>query len=200
MVEATMKNLLWMSVLILCTTSSMAKHLPTSKSSLAPSHESLLRQNWAIDQMGLARIQNECELSKMVAQGLLSPLPTNKALRVSPSLPQERRYVTPFVVPFLLSLSEQFYNRFDKALVIDSAVRDVHTQKLLRKRNASAAPAEGDTASSHESGHTVDLSKRMTRAQLQWLRNVLSMYQAYSVVIVEEERHCIHIEIIGDIQ
>jgi len=38
----------------------------------------------------------------------------------------------------------------------------------------------------------------MPRGELQWLRNVLSMYQAYNVVIVEEERRCLHVQVIGE--
>ena len=167
-------------------------------SPLCPNRESLIRQNLVINQMGLERIQNEQEVSDMVAQGKLRALPITEALRVSPSLPQERRYVSPFVVPFLLSLSEQCYAKFGKPLTVDSAVRPKSVQERLRRINYSAAPVDGETASSHEAGTTFDLSKKMPKAQLQWLRNILSMYQAYNVVIAEEEKNCMHIQVIGE--
>jgi len=97
-----------------------------------------------------------------------------------------------------LSLSEQYYAQFHKPLVVDSAVRSKRTQGLLLRYNKGAAPVEGETASVHSTGTAVDLSKRMPRGELQWLRNVLSMYQAYNVVIVEEERRCLHVQVIGE--
>ena len=196
-----MRRLLCVWMLILCATLSQAKQRRGSKPTLtpiSPSRESLIRQNLCLDQMGIVRIQSEQELDEMVAQGLLSPIPITKALRVSPSLPQERRYVSSFVTPFLLSLSEQFYSKFGKPLVIDSAVRPRDVQERLRHTNYAAAPADGETASSHESGLTVDFSKRMTGAQLRWMRSMLIMYQATNVVIAEEERRCFHVEVIGE--
>jgi hypothetical protein len=169
---------------------------PKTKGSLAPSHESLLRQNICVDQMGLERIQNEQELSEMVAQGKLRALPVTEALRVSPSLPQERRYVLSFVTPFLLSLSEQYYAKFGIPLVIDSAVRSREIQERLRRTNRAAAPVDGETASSHESGCTVDLSKRMSRAQRQWLEAMLSYEVAMNHVIVENEKACYHVMVL----
>ena len=186
-------------LLMLCSgAEAKKKHSSSSSTSpISPSRESLIRQNLCLDQMGIVRIQSEQELDEMVAQGLLSPIPITKALRVSPSLPQERRYVSSFVTPFLLSLSEQFYSKFGKPLVIDSAVRPRDVQERLRHTNYAAAPADGETASSHESGLTVDFSKRMTGAQLRWMRSMLIMYQATNVVIAEEERRCFHVEVIG---
>jgi hypothetical protein len=75
-------------------------------------------------------------------------------------------------------------------------VRSKRTQGLLLRYNKSAAPVEGETASVHSTGTAVDLSKKMPRAQLQWLRNMLGMYQAYGVVIVEEEKNCLHIMVL----
>jgi D-alanyl-D-alanine dipeptidase len=97
---------------------------------------------------------------------------------------------------FLLSLSEAYRQQFGKALTVDSAVRPKSVQERLRRTNRAAAPVNGETASSHESGTTFDLSKKMPRAQLQWLRNMLGMYQAYDVVIVEEEKNCLHIMVL----
>jgi hypothetical protein len=174
-----------------------SRHQCTSKS-LKPTHESLVRQNEAIDQMGLERIQNEFELSCLVKAGILVALPNTDAVKPAPSLPANRRYALPRTVFFLLSLSEAYRQQFGKALTVDSAVRPKSVQERLRRTNRAAAPVDGETASSHESGTTFDLSKKMPRAQLQWLRNMLGMYQAYDVVIVEEERRCLHVQVIGE--
>jgi hypothetical protein len=150
--------------------------------------------------MGLARIQDDAELQRMVADGRLTALPWTKALSIAPSLPAGRRYVLSFVTPFLLTLSEQYYAKFGKPLVIDSAVRDADTQRRLRKRNRNAAPVDGETASSHETGATIDIAKRgMTSAQLQWTRAMLSYEVVMNRVIVEEERHqaCFHTMVLG---
>ena len=172
-----------------------SRHQCTSKS-LKPTHESLVRQNEAIYQMGLERIQNEFELSCLVKAGILVALPNTDAVKPAPSLPANRRYALPRTVFFLLSLSEAYRQQFGKALTVDSAVRPKSVQERLRRTNRAAAPVNGETASSHESGTTFDLSKKMPRAQLQWLRNMLGMYQAYDVVIVEEEKNCLHIMVL----
>jgi hypothetical protein len=148
--------------------------------------------------MGLERIQDEFELSCLVKAESLVALPNNRAIKIAPSLPANRRYALPRTVFFLLSLSEAYRQQFGKALTVDSAVRPKSVQERLRRTNYSAAPVDGETASSHEVGTTFDLSKKMSRAQLQWLRNMLSMYQGYNVVIVEEEKNCMHIMVIGE--
>src|SRR5271166_4817168 len=165
---------------------------------LPPSRASLLLQNQAIDQQGLYRVQNEKELKSLVDAGVLVPLSRTDALRVAPSLPVNRRYVLPQVNSFLRQLSEEFYYEFGQPLVVDSAVRPAPVQSRLRRFNHSAAPVHGETASSHEAGCTVDLSKHLSRAELNWLRYKLWYYQAIGWAIVEDERNCIHIMVIGE--
>jgi len=187
------------ALLILTTISTaQAKHIKTKPvNPLSPSRDSLLRQNQAADQLGLERIATEQRVSELAEQGVLVALPAGRTLVVSPTLPQERRYVFSFVAPFLLSMSEQYYAKFHKPLVVDSAVRSKRTQGLLLRYNKSAAPVEGETASVHSTGTAVDLSKKMPRAQLQWLRNVLSYEVAMNHVIVEDERNCLHVMVLG---
>ena len=150
--------------------------------------------------MNLQRFQNEDEVQDAVRRGVLIALPETLGLHVAPSLPLSRRYARPTTVQFLLTLSEAYRLRFSKPLVIDSAVRDADTQRRLRKRNRNAAPVDGETASSHETGATIDIAKRgMTRAQLQWTRAMLSYEVVMNRVIVEEERHqaCFHTMVLG---
>jgi hypothetical protein len=167
---------------------------------LTPSHASLLKQNVCAEQMGLQRFQNEDEVQAAISRGVLIALPITLGLHVAPNLPLSRRYALPTTVQFLLTLSEAYRLRFGKPLVIDSAVRDADTQRALRKRNRNAAPVDGETASSHETGATIDIAKRgMTRAQLQWTRAMLTYEVVMNRAIVEEERRqaCFHTMVLG---
>jgi hypothetical protein len=180
------------------TTTQPKSQLTIDVESMLRDRDSLLRQNAAIDEMGLQRIQNEFELECLVKIGSLVALPNDRAVRIAPSLPANRRYALPLTVSFLRTVAEAYRDRFGVPLVVDSAVRPVITQEQLRRHNKSAAPAVGETASSHESGATFDLSRNVSHAQLRWLEDMLSMYQAYNVVIVEEERRCLHVQVIGE--
>jgi hypothetical protein len=173
-------------------------HHQRTNGSLVPSHESLLRQNVCIDQMRLQRVQDDTELENLVMLGRLVALPNTDAVRIAPSLPANRRYALSRTVGFLLTLADAYRKKFGQALTVDSAVRPVTTQERLRRYNKSATTATGETASSHEAGTTIDLSRRMNRAQTRWMENMLSMYQAMNVVVVEEERGCFHIQVLGD--
>jgi hypothetical protein len=150
--------------------------------------------------MGLRRFQNEIEVQDVVESGTLIALPNDGAMVIARGLPANRRYARPATVAFLLRLAEAYRLKFSKPLVIDSAVRDADTQRRLRKHNRNAAPVDGETASSHETGATVDIAKRgMNRAQLQWMRAVLSYEVVMNRVIVEEEKHqaCFHTMVLG---
>jgi len=199
-----MRRLLCVWTLMLCITFAQAKSRHKySKSSkpltiLTPSHESLIRQNLVINELDLPRIQNEDELTEMIGSGKLAALPVNDAVKIAPSLPDNRRYALPLTISFLLSLSGAYRAEFGKPLMVDSAVRPRSVQERLRRTNYAAAPADGETASSHEAGTTFDISKRMNKAQLRWMRNMLSYYTATCVTIAEEERACFHIQVIGE--
>ena len=93
-------------------------------------------------------------------------------------------------------LSEVYYNRFHQQIQLNSAVRTVKVQKKLRRRNRNAAPAEGETASSHLAGITVDLQRRgMTPQQIRFMESYLFYLRALGLVEPEEERRhwCFHI-------
>ena len=186
-------------MLLLLIGTAQARHI-AKPSPIAPSHASLVRQNLVADQMNLQRFQNEDEVQDAVRRGVLIALPITLGLHVAPNLPLSRRYARPTTVQFLLTLSEAYRLQFGKYLTIDSAVRDADTQRRLRKHNRNAAPVDGETASSHETGATVDIAKRgMTRAQLQWMRAILSYEVVMNRAVVEEEKHqaCFHTMVIG---
>lgn len=151
--------------------------------------------------MGLERIGDERRLASLVEAEVLVALPNTDAVKIAPSLPPSRRYVLPMVNSFLVKLASEYYAEFHQPLVVDSAVRPVTVQRRLRRHNASAAPIHGETASSHEAGCTVDLSRRLTKQQTKWLEWRLFYYeQARQVVLVEEERHCFHIMVTKELE
>jgi len=184
-------------MILLMIGTAQARHI-AKPSPITPSHASLVRQNLCADQMNLQRFQNEDEVQDAVRRGVLIALPITLGLHVAPNLPLSRRYARPTTVQFLLTLSEAYRLQFGKYLTIDSAVRSKEVQKKLRRTNRSAAPVDGETASAHETGAGVDLSKNLKRTQLQWLRSMLNYYQVMNVAVIEEERHCMHIVVIGE--
>jgi len=161
-----------------------------------PSHDSLLRQNEEIDRLDLPRIQDDAELEALKSTGELVPIAASESLKIEPSLDPSRRYCRPWTRDFVDDLSEAYYRQFHAQIQLNSAVRTVKMQKKLRRRNRNAAPAEGDTASSHLAGITVDLQRRgMTVEQMRFVERYLFYLNALGLVEPEEERRhwCFHI-------
>jgi hypothetical protein len=161
-----------------------------------PSHDSLLRQNQEVDRLELPRIMDDAQLEELKASHALVPLEGSETLRIEPSLDPSRRYCRPWTRDFVEDLSEAYYNRFHQQIQLNSAVRTVKVQKKLRRHNRNAAPAEGETASSHLAGITVDLQRRgMTKDQIQFMERYLFYLRAFGLVEPEEERRhwCFHI-------
>jgi hypothetical protein len=155
-----------------------------------PSHESLLLQNAEIDRLELPRIQNDTELEALKGDGALLPIRAGETLRFDPRLDPSRRFCRPWTRDFVEDLSQAFYNRFHEQIQVNSAVRTVMVQKKLRRHNRNAAPADGDTASSHLAGVTVDLQRRgMSKPQITWMEHYLFYMKALGLVEPEEERH-----------
>ncbi|MGD0467650.1 MAG: DUF5715 family protein [Terriglobales bacterium] len=161
-----------------------------------PSHDSLLRQNEEIDRLDLPRIQDDAELEALKASGELVPILESESLKIERSLDPSRRYCRPWTRDFVTDLSEVYYRQFHEQIQVNSAVRTVKTQKKLRRRNRNAAPAEGETASSHLAGITVDLQRRgMTNEQIRFVEHYLFYLNALGLVEPEEERRhwCFHV-------
>ncbi len=154
-----------------------------------PSHDSLLRQNAEIDRLDLPRIQDDEELEQLKASRELVPIVPSRSLRIASTLAPDRRYCRPWTRDFLQDLSEAYYQKFHSQIQVNSAVRTVKGQKRLRRHNRNAAPAQGDTASSHLAGVTVDIQRRgMTRDQIRWTERYLFYLRALGLVEPEEER------------
>jgi hypothetical protein len=154
-----------------------------------PSRDSLLRQNAEIDRLELPRIQDDAELEQLKADAELVPIVPSQGLRIAPTLERNRRYCRPWTREFLEDLSQAYYQEFHSQIQVNSAVRTVKVQKKLRRHNRNAAPAEGDLASSHLAGVTVDLQRRgMTPQQIQWMQQYLLPLKDQGLIEPEEER------------
>ncbi len=175
--------------------------IPVRPMNLPPmrgTHESLVRQNQRADQEGLARIQDDADITALLHHGLLVSLPTENGLHADPRLPENRRYCRPFTARFLADLSRAYYARFHTGLQVNSAVRTVDYQRHLLRINGNAAPADGDIASPHLTGATIDIAKKgLSPLQVEWMRSYLSPLERAGKVDVEEEfyQSCFHISV-----
>ncbi len=165
---------------------------------LVGSLASLERQNERDDAEGLKPIEDDAQLNAMRREGELVALPVNAQLRVNPELPMERRYTRPWTETFLTDIARAHYIRFHRALQVNSAVRTVEFQRHLIRVNANAAPAEGDTASPHLTGATIDIAKKgLSLSEIAWMRAYLLPLETAGKIDVEEEfyQSCFHITV-----
>jgi len=73
-------------------------------------------------------------------------------------------------------------------------------QRKLRRHNRNAAPWEGETASSHLAGLTIDLQRRgLSKEQIRWMEHYLFYMKSLGLLEPEEERRhwCFHIMVSG---
>lgn len=165
---------------------------------LRGSMESLMRQNDRTDADNLERIVDDDDLHARIESGVLVPVPTSGALSINGNLPPERRYCRPWTATFLSDLARDHQTQFHRPFIVSSAVRTIEYQKRLQRTNGNAAPAEGDVASPHLTGATIDIAKSgMSRTELYWMRNRLSALQEAGKIDVEEEfrQACFHITV-----
>jgi hypothetical protein len=161
-----------------------------------PSHDSLIRQNEEIDRLELPRIQDDEELESLKASGDLVPIEESDSLKIERGLDPSRRFCRPWTRDFVQDLSEAYYHQFHAQIQVNSAVRTVKVQKKLRRHNRNAAPVDGDTASSHLAGVTVDLQRRgLSKEQIRFVERYLFYLNAIGLVEPEEERRhwCFHV-------
>ncbi len=152
--------------------------------------DTLILQNAEIDRLELPRIQDDDELEALKASHALLSIRASESLRFDPRLDPSRRFCRPWTRDFTEDLGQAFYHRFHQQIQVNSAVRTVKVQKKLRRHNRNAAPSDGDTASSHLAGVTVDLQRRgMSKEQIRWMEHYLFYMKALGLVEPEEERH-----------
>src|SRR5712664_738815 len=161
-----------------------------------PSHDSLIRQNEEIDRIDLPRIQDDAELEALKPSGALVPIEETESLKIERGLDPSRRFCRSWTLDFVDDLSEVYYRQFHAQIQVNSAVRTVKGQKKLRRHNRNAAPADGDTASSHLAGVTVDLQRRgLSKDEIRFIERYLFYLNALGLVEPEEERRhwCFHV-------
>jgi hypothetical protein len=163
----------------------------------AGSHELLVHQNVEIDRLQLPRISDDVELMKYELSQDLVLVSESDALKIAPDLPDNRRYCRPWTRDFLQDFSQAFYGEFHVPIQVNSLVRTAEQQRRLRRHNHFAAPEIGDTASTHLTGVTADLSRRgITKAQYQWMRAYLMpLREAGLVEPIEERQPVLHITV-----
>ncbi len=153
------------------------------------SHDMLVRENEELDRLQLPRIADEYELLRYEASQELVPVSETDALKFAPDLQENRRYCRPWTRDFLQDFSEAYYGQFQAPIQINSLVRTVEQQHRLRRWNRFAAPEVGDTASTHLTGVTFDMSRRgLTYEQYEWIRNYMLPLQAQGMIDPIEER------------
>jgi hypothetical protein len=166
---------------------------------LRGSHESLVHQNEMAEAEGLERILDDADLNDRIARGSLVPVPVSQALHINTDLPENRRYCRPWTAKFLSDLAHAHTVRFGgSALEVTSAVRTVEYQRQLRHINGNAAAADGDIASPHLTGGTIDIAKQgLTAREIGWLRAWLIPLEQKGFIDVEEEfkQSCFHISV-----
>lgn len=163
------------------------------------SRESLLRQNERTEE--LERIEDDEQLYELTQAGALVALPHDEFAVVAGNLPEERRYCRPWTRSFVEDFGRDYYDEFHQPLTVTSAVRTVQVQKKLRRRNRNAADIDGDLASPHLTGATIDIGKRgMSKRQLKWIREYLLEQQNRGVIDVAEEfrQRVFHITVYQD--
>lgn len=161
-----------------------------------PTHDSLIRQNEEINRLALPRIQDDTQLEELKTSGELVPIMESESVKIEQALDPSRRYCRPWTRDFVVDLAEVYYREFHQQIQVNSAVRTVKVQKKLRRHNRNAAPAEGELASSHLAGITVDLQRRgMTANQIRFVERYLFYLNALGLVEPEEERRhwCFHV-------
>jgi hypothetical protein len=177
---------------------SLRKTLKTMPPPLRGSFESLVRQNDKTEADNLERIQDDDDLADRIERGMLVPVPVSASLAVNEKLPVNRRYCRPWTAVFLRDLAHAHAAAFHSPLEVSSAVRTVAYQKQLMKVNGNATSAEGDIASPHLTGATIDIAKNgMSLREISWMRARLLALENAGKIDVEEEfqQSCFHITV-----
>jgi len=153
------------------------------------SHELLVEQNVKLDQQQVQRMNTEYDLVKSEMDNDLVQVNETDALKIADNLLDSRRYCRPWTRDFLQDISQAFFDVFHSPLQVNSLVRTSTQQLYLRRHNRFAAPAFGDTASTHLAGVAVDLSRRgLSNTQYQWIRSYLQPLQLKGLIDPIEER------------
>jgi hypothetical protein len=171
------------------------KHIPPP---MKGTYASLVHQNKMANADHVGRIEDDDDLVRMRQAKLLVPIPVTAVLRVNPELAANRRYTRPWTARFLRDISRAHYQRYHSYIQVNSAVRTAAFQRALLRVNGNAAPAEGDIASPHLTGQTVDIAKKgLSSQEVAWMRLYLAPLQRAGKIDVAEEfqQACFHISV-----
>ena len=186
--------LLLAAVFFLCTVA----HCRVKNEYFPANHDSVPQENRVADSFHLKRYSDEREIKLDASNGLLKPIPGDICAK---ALPPVRRYALPSTVAFITGLGQEFLANAPNpggSLVVDSAIRSRRDQTWLRRHNGNATSVDGPRASSHERGTTVDISRKMDSQDYDWLVHRLRYYRALGLILVIEERYCVHIFVIPE--
>jgi LysM repeat protein len=148
----------------------------------------LFRENAAANRARLSRLRDERMLRRFVGAGLLVPLPADTATYWIDGVRPDFQVARPWTRRFVVQLAAGFHGLFGSRLKVTGLTRTTDFQRRLRLVNSNAAPAEGDTASSHLTGAAVDIGTRdLSARELAWLRHVLRRLAAEEVLLAIEE-------------
>ena len=148
----------------------------------------LLRENAAATQDGLSRLATHRRLTRFRRAGLLVPIPASGGAYYVSGVPEPFRVARPWTKRFIEQLAAAKRRSFGTPLRITGLTRTQAYQEALGMTNGNAAPAHGDSRSTHLTGASVDISKRrLPLREIKWLRAVLRQLTVDGLVLAIEE-------------
>jgi hypothetical protein len=162
--------------------------LAAAAATLRANSESQLIQNEQADRDRLSRMEDQSMIDRFARLKLLVPVVDKTRDFYVYNVPEERRFLRPWAKLFLERLGRQYRGRFGQPLRITSLVRTEDHQRNLQGRNPNAAAPSGEKRSAHLTGACIDISKKgMSRAQMRWVRQVLSSLKEKGYLFAVEE-------------
>lgn len=128
--------------------------------SLVGTPESLRWQNFKLIALeGLRHIKDDEELSSMIEHGELISIPWGPCLVPDKKLDLKWQYSLPRAIKFLEDRDKEACEKFGNPVQVNSATRHIIRQmELVKQGNLNAAPVQGERASTHLTGASVDLA------------------------------------------
>jgi len=162
--------------------------LAAAAATLRANSESQVVQNKQADRDRLSRMEDQAMIERFARLKLLVPIENKTRDFYIYNVPEQRRYLRPWARLFLERLGRQYRSRFRRPLRITSMVRTEDHQRNLQGHNPNAAAPVGEKRSAHLTGACLDISKKgMSRAQMRWVRQVLSSLKQKGYLYAVEE-------------
>lgn len=148
----------------------------------------LRRENAAAARDRLSRLASRRMLTRFRRARLLVSLPGSTGTYYVSGVPASLRVARPWTRRFVEQLAAAKHRFFGSPLRITGLTRTRVYQQALIATNANAAPARGRIQSTHLTGASVDISKRLlSDPEIHWLRTVLRRLTADGLVHAVEE-------------